>query len=445
MESYIVSKKYCAGSCSIGTSKRKKTKRTLSFSIGSSSSPTKFISKLLFPSASNTNSPTPSSPSKDVLGSKTETHLNKEWKKYDWQFELTPHPTLDLPKDILRNEMVCIENETKCVERFYFIGGYISHQVTKQAPSVFFVDASCSHCTVIERNEQCWIDEQLWRHTVTLFHNRYIYIFGGLISLTVPKQKSNSIHIFDTKTHKMNQIQYTQRDIPCPRTDHATTNVKERYMYMFGGSDVNVEPLNDLWCFDLETETWKLVCEHKPNRIPLPRSAHVLNYMPHIDSLLVYAGGECCSTHWKSNRQDVCIFNLKSQQWIQWYQFQPELEKSPFDSPSVGTFPGVVMIPGNHWFFGIGGGNLDHCNDQSFMFNLKDHKWYIIPKTHGTMYCGDLQLQFVKQKKDGNSAEYYIYVYNGFAGIPLNFFSRIALPWYTRAQYWIEKLFHKIQ
>lgn len=118
---------------------------------------------------------------------------------------------------------------------------------------------------------------------------------------------------------------------PSPRGSHSSVIVGTK-MYIFGGFD-GTKHYNDLWCLDLRKEffffflnsnpffffkknirienmSWQNVnCQGTP---PTPRSGHSLNAIASNKFLMVVGGCDCYTNF----LNDVHLFNLETQQWI---------------------------------------------------------------------------------------------------------------------------------
>ena len=82
-----------------------------------------------------------------------------------------------------------------------------------------------------------------------------LYLFGGRFGGKDDEEKDNSeLYVFDTKSLNWKKLTPANGDIPAPRSYHAMTSVDDK-IYVFGGLSYHVR-VNDLWCFDVENNTW---------------------------------------------------------------------------------------------------------------------------------------------------------------------------------------------
>lgn len=94
------------------------------------------------------------------------------------------------------------------------------------------------------------------QHTINSFHNRYLIIFGGLCANSLGE---NDTFVFDTEKMAWTQPMVTG-SVPLCRFSHSACFAEDRYLYVFGGSQIE-EPLNvifdDLYRLDCNTWLWE--------------------------------------------------------------------------------------------------------------------------------------------------------------------------------------------
>lgn len=101
-------------------------------------------------------------------------------------------------------------------------------------------------------------------HTAVVYKNE-MYIFGGWNGY----ESLNDFYSLNLDTLQWRQI--NSADAPSKRRMHSAVVHKDK-MYIFGGYDESrlAQTFNELYCFDFQTETWKIVpCKGK---IPIGRS-----------------------------------------------------------------------------------------------------------------------------------------------------------------------------
>src|SRR5690606_2466703 len=88
-------------------------------------------------------------------------------------------------------------------------------------------------------------EAMVWRHTACTFNHSKIAVFGGSRRRT---EKLNDLRILDIETKHWQLIDAP--NAPSRRSDHSASMAQDRWLYVFGGSNVDVRPMNDLHCFD---------------------------------------------------------------------------------------------------------------------------------------------------------------------------------------------------
>jgi N-acetylneuraminic acid mutarotase len=92
----------------------------------------------------------------------------------------------------------------------------------------------------------------------------------------------NSSHLENMKLTKVE----CSGDVPLPRCDCSSTIVNG-YVWFFGGSNVSVRPMNELYTFNIEKQTWKLI--QQKGSIPEERSGASMVHCH--DKLFLLGGG----------------------------------------------------------------------------------------------------------------------------------------------------------
>jgi N-acetylneuraminic acid mutarotase len=222
------------------------------------------------------------------------------------------------------------------------------------------------------------------RHVSGLIDDK-IYIFGGRKAPFSPK--TNDLYVLDLKSLTLTQIP-TNFTFPAPRSDHAGTAIGNRF-FIYGGSDQNTNPLNDLYFYDTIASLWYRV---DPNPIPIitkvcnivtqnwqeiqtigaptPRSAM---RMVAIDKKLYVFGGGIRSLGIKcvAKTNDLHVFNTET---LTWERLNPE--GSEID---LSSFSCVCPI-NNYIFIGVGSSITNsYVSSSCYIYDTSSNEIFQIP------------------------------------------------------------------
>jgi N-acetylneuraminic acid mutarotase len=67
-----------------------------------------------------------------------------------------------------------------------------------------------------------------------------------------------------------------------------SVGVHDAKMYIFGGQEDDNKKLNDLWCFDMQTNQWGQVDQSGNSYKPTPRSGH--STVVYGDKMYIFGG-----------------------------------------------------------------------------------------------------------------------------------------------------------
>ncbi|CAI2366322.1 unnamed protein product [Moneuplotes crassus] len=142
-------------------------------------------------------------------------------------------------------------------------------------------------------------------HTACIYQGN-LYIFGG----NVNGFKSNKIFIYNLDSKEWS-VKEHEDGIP-PRSSHSAV-VKDGFMYVFGGKDIENNKLRDFWKYDIENDKWSNIFIPE-NEGPLSRSGHSTGV--YKDYIIIYAGiheltQELC---------DMYLYNTKNGNWVSMFE-----------------------------------------------------------------------------------------------------------------------------
>jgi len=167
-----------------------------------------------------------------------------------------------------------------------------------------------------------------------------LYTFGGWNGFT--QKWFNDVHCFNFETKEWRKVHPNGKisdqemlnagdvgsvvDLPPPRTSHASVLWGSK-MYTFGGFS-GKDYLNDLWEFDLETETWTDLTKFTRGQSPAPRSRFCAAV--HGDCMYILGGWNKVSYF-----ADIYCFNFVTRLWTQ-------ISHPCFETPSISQYSLVV-------------------------------------------------------------------------------------------------------
>nr|CAB3259219.1 kelch domain-containing protein 1-like [Phallusia mammillata] len=159
---------------------------------------------------------------------------------------------------------------------------------------------------------------------------------------------SNELFVFDTAAEKWSLLSPSDAMIPTARAAHSLDYLKseddQEFLYVFGGRD-SVARQNDLWRFNLSTNTWES-CENKGCK-PQPRSFHASVMVK--NRLIIHGGRGVSNQHFS----DFNIYDTSSNEW-----FQPEAQSDKDVEPPAVGLHSLCVINDEVYLFG-GSSDLD--------------------------------------------------------------------------------------
>ncbi|OAY32996.1 nitrile-specifier protein 5 [Manihot esculenta] len=181
-------------------------------------------------------------------------------------------------------------------------------------------------------------------HAITLVGDK-AYAFGGEFTPRVPVD--NNLYVFDLQTQTWS-IPVVTGDIPPPRVG-VTMAAVGKTIYVFGGRDATHKELNELYSFDTFSNKWTLLSASDIG--PPHRSYHSTT----SDDRHVYIFGGCGVS---GRLNDLWAYDVVEEKWIK--------------HPTAGENckgrggPGLVVAQGKIWVvYGFAGRETDdiHCFD----------------------------------------------------------------------------------
>jgi len=199
---------------------------------------------------------------------------------------------------------------------------------------------------------------------------------------------------------------------PSPRSDHSIA-VVDKFIYVFGGSDEKVTPLNDVHVLDTETLTWTAV--ETKGQSPSPRSGHTTVA---IGSKVFYFGGakwNPSSSQWVSKSNELYLFDTVTCSWSK--------PSTTGKSPSVSTFAASFVFGRHIWLIGGGKTDGDFVSDTIYILDTVTLRWDV-PKISGFFLAKDC----ISATVVGNC----VLLFGGYRGDPVNELQVLEMVWHDK-------------
>lgn len=224
------------------------------------------------------------------------------------------------------------------------------------------------------------------KHTSVLFDNvdingrsgPKILIFGGVEDDLV----TNNLYHYDLNSDTWFLEQFgSDETVPSPRTNHSAVAVGD-YMYVVGGGiGQNMVPTSEIWRYHVHQHRWEQV--HYTGDVDefTPRLGIVTCVVN--QKILIYGGGYWHQTsmvdrYWREKYRDMFILDTCT-------NVLSVIDQSNSDiAPQVGTFPASALI-GTQWYI-VGGAFDNKISYDIFAFDTVTYKWR---KFNQSFYGGD--------------------------------------------------------
>uniref|UniRef100_A0A6B2LC59 Uncharacterized protein n=1 Tax=Arcella intermedia TaxID=1963864 RepID=A0A6B2LC59_9EUKA len=222
-----------------------------------------------------------------------------------------------------------------------------------------------------------------------------MYIFGGRKSPDHPKL--NDLYVINLEKMKIKKIP-ADSSFPSPRSDHCGAVIGHLF-YIFGGSDIEINPLNDLHCYDTITKKWTQItpipisvqtkCYFMAEKVwdtivttgaPAARSA--LRMAAVRNTLYTFGGGirsKCVTCSAKCN--EIHAFDTEKLTWRRVDYKGPQIQISSF----------ACFIPfGDFIFIGLGSKVTgDRISSNSYVFDTITEEVIEITNLEGSPQARD--------------------------------------------------------
>ncbi len=152
-------------------------------------------------------------------------------------------------------------------KQWILLGGIIQ---SDQTADVYTIDLESLTCEKRPAGKGAG-PKPLDSHTAVMSAEGKIVVFGGYVGA----RRSAQSFEYDSKNNFWREISPKNGTRPAPRAGHSAIFF-EGAMYVFGGTGEDGEPRNDLWKFDLATETWTEIQKPKDPHVywPQGRAGH---------------------------------------------------------------------------------------------------------------------------------------------------------------------------
>ncbi|EFC49470.1 predicted protein [Naegleria gruberi] len=192
-----------------------------------------------------------------------------------------------------------------------------------------------------------------------IIYNNQLIIFGG-------RKKSwisiNLVHVLDLETLEWRRVEITDlSNVPCPRTDHCDV-FHDGKLYIQGGYDDGGQFLgrrNDLYVFDVKTETWTQLTGQCNGLPPPEMSTHRAECLELNGKhyMIMVAGWD----NYKRHRNEIYGLELETLTWIHFPSINPNIfhERRHFGMVKLSSSIQSEYFRGNDLI--VYGGCTDTC------------------------------------------------------------------------------------
>jgi hypothetical protein len=197
--------------------------------------------------------------------------------------------------------------------------------------------------------------------------NNQVVLYIGSIEKSGNWHKQNQIWSFDIATETWKDLS-SDSDAPRAKLGAALEYDQESdRMVLFGGLDpVDWVFSNETWSFDLNSNTWELM---NPAESPPERNYPAFVYNSAKDRFVLFGGGT------DVNLNDTWIYDLNSDVWI---------EVTPEKSPPARTYAALTYDPDTDRIILFGGiNNLNQPLTDIWAFDLDSETWEEPPSLEG--------------------------------------------------------------
>eukprot|EP01029_Cantina_marsupialis_P000154 TRINITY_DN10149_c0_g1_i1.p1 TRINITY_DN10149_c0_g1~~TRINITY_DN10149_c0_g1_i1.p1 ORF type:complete len:536 (-),score=118.49 TRINITY_DN10149_c0_g1_i1:341-1948(-) len=195
-------------------------------------------------------------------------------------------------------------------------------------------------------NQGTNIPKKRAEHTMSFYKDKTC-IFGGQVvssgpSVTVPSNELLCYDFNETGDQKwatLDDGSVDDSDHPSKRSNHAMVTYNDSFI-IFGGLDINDEPLNDVWEYDLINNKWLRWTFDNGAKIPVGRFSFGYSLIEDASNgsfMAIFGGGVSNSASESSIRGDLWLLDLESKDWQNVPYDGPQFTRVYHGMTSVGT------------------------------------------------------------------------------------------------------------
>jgi len=243
------------------------------------------------------------------------------------------------------------KTEHKCVvydNALWFVGGYNGYDYTSD---VHRYDPATGTSTLIETTGEVFSRRSA---LTALVHEDKMYTFGGWNGFS--RTWYNDVHVFDFRTRVWRAV-HPKGKLPTKRTSHSAVFYQNK-MYVFGGFS-GEEYLNDLFEFDIETETWTDISSLYKGDVPSARSRFCAAV--HDNCMYVLGGWNKVGYF-----NDFYAYNFDTRVWTNVTNFK-------YKVPSISQYS---LASDGNFFYVFGGFCAEEksCINKLFLYKLENQE-----------------------------------------------------------------------
>jgi N-acetylneuraminic acid mutarotase len=206
-------------------------------------------------------------------------------------------------------------------------------------------------------------------HAYTKIPGPQFLIFGGgnYSGFTV-ESVDNELWIYNSEENEWT-LQSPSGTAPSPRITASAAFDGEHTVYIFGGVDVEFNFLNDLFAYDLDTNSYTTVTQTGEQPPGVSDTRLVIK-----DNYLYLQGGEILEDEGIGNLEGVYRFDLLENVWVK-LSPSPDITSHPERDAQVFSRHGNQI-----WMFGgdANGPNFFNLQNDTWHYNINENAWHQI-------------------------------------------------------------------
>lgn len=244
-----------------------------------------------------------------------------------WQIEISQFDQGEWEEVKIESSPLCRHSAIVKNDQMYIFGGTDG---TNEFNRTIVISLNTMASRIIEpEKKDC--PPPLDSHSAVLYEDgtaAWMIVFGGFAI----GHRSNSVYSLNLSNEKWKMAHTTQA--PRGRSNHSAIVYKD-HMYIFGGTNDEGEKMNDLWKLDLRTYAWEEIAS--TGEVPSSRSGH--SAVVHTDLMIVFGGMKDIT----KETNDMYTYNIDTNTWVL-CQFEHQI-KDPVSNEQLEEFKKTRASP----------------------------------------------------------------------------------------------------